>query len=213
MTTIRAIALLLAATILGGCWTNTTPLAPYTPDDTTKQEVAYFGDSLSWDAGTLLVDDFPAARPDDRLSWNVFGGTQVTDWMARMHQVDPDAIVVAGLGTNDIGIQTLQQAQWNTLDGLNELRDVSCVVWLTLDENSAAARGPAILAKVRGYNAMLRTIATPAYYPNLRLQDWAATSAGHDDWLNLPTDPVHHTAAGNTAYASTLVDAPNRCQP
>lgn len=207
---IAAVVVALGA-LLTACWPQPAQLSPWTPDTTRSRAVVVFGDSLSWDAAgeakTLWTRDAGVS-----LSYNSFGGTRVDHWLDAMRTVPRGSVVVVALGTNDLALGT--QAHWNAMNALNILRDrgASCIVWLTLNTTSASHREPVIQRQVAAYDAFLRDVdGRNDIWPQLVLQDWSAAAAGHDDWLKLPSDPVHHTPAGNTAYAQTLVDAPGRC--
>lgn len=210
----RRIALLLIMVVtLGGCFTPGV-LNPFPPDTTpTDQRVVLFGDSLSWDASSEVIALYQA-NPDVALSHNSFGATTVDNWMDEIGQVPAGSTVVMGLGTNDVALLKDNLDQWKMIEALNILQGngVNCIVWLTLSTDTADRFGGQRRTDTYEYNAALRSI--DSYnnsYPNFYLQDWDALSEGHDEYFNFPTDWLHHTQAGQDAYAAAQYDAIHRC--
>lgn len=214
----RALAVgLLAVLASAGCVPQGPNLAPwlYTdPDPATapdQQRVVVIGDSLTAEAET---DAKEAWKPTGAaVSYQAFGATRWDHWYERLQNVPAGTTVLVLLGTNDLTNLTVQQAEWNTLAGLNLLVDQqpACVVLFLLNTTSASYRPAATQVETATYNAWLRQLLATGTYPFLGLYDWDAMSAGHPEYLLLPQDPVHHTRAGHDAYISAQVSGPTAC--
>lgn len=200
---------LLAVIAVAGCIPQPGTLAPFTNPDPQARKVVVFGDSLGAMARDQAVAAF-ATHPELSVSYNAFGGTQAPHWAQAMTNISAGHCVIYELGTNDISNNDSHTAQWQTLAAFNELWDADRVVALTLNTTGAGLRGAPYAQRTREYNAFLDDLIASGHYPNLVVYDWDATSAGRTDWL--VADHVHHTEAGNTAFAEALVDAAGLCE-
>lgn len=209
----RRLLLLIAALLMCGACTPGY-LAQWTPESTPdKQHVVLFGDSLSWGIRDYVIAEF-AENPNIVLSHNSFGATRVDMWMDEMAQVPSGSTIVVALGTNDtanlkndLDIQTLYQG----LDTLTAT-EPDCIVWLTLNTETADQISEPRRTDFYEYNAALRSADdNNLSYPDLVLQDWEAISDGHTDWFKSDTDPIHYNPEGAQAFGNTEVDAINRC--
>lgn len=208
-------ALALVASV--GCVPQGPNLAPWLyvdPDPATaptQPRRIIVGDSLTAEAEALAKD---AWKPTGAaVSYQAFGATRWDHWYERFQNVPTGATVLVALGTNDLSNLTVQQAEWNTLAGLNVLADraPACVVVFSLNSTSASYRSPATQAETATYNGWLRELVAAGTYPFLGLYDWEAESAGHPEYLDLPTDPIHHTDLGHAAYIAAQVNGPSAC--
>lgn len=201
MTTVaRLVGALLVALTTAGCWAQPATLAPPEAPD-----VVLFGDSLSAWSREATLPLYDAAGLD--VSYNAVGGTQLDHWAAAMANVPAGAVVVVALGTNDITNNTHQVFGADMAAAAAELDDAVCQVWLTVNETGAALRDIPYSSRTAWFNDELARMT--AEHPNMVLWDWNGASAGHPGYL--VADHVHHTDAGNLAYAATLADAAGAC--
>jgi lysophospholipase L1-like esterase len=138
-------------------------------------------------------------------------------------------VQVIALGTNDAGWVTLAKDQqeyelrlaWVLLH-LDPLLDElaasgQCTVLVTAEDRKVSyiGRDEAQFTRAAGeVNDLLRKRAAEDPDDNLRLQDWAATSAGHHTGDPEPwylADTVHLNAAGRHRYAQELATAAGLC--
>lgn len=203
---------LLPIILLAGCYTPGI-LSPWRPvNDTTKQHVVIFGDSLTWDASARVIELY-AQDPNIVLSHNSFGGTTAQDWIDEMMSVPAGSKVIVALGTNDVMLLKGDLDLWKAMEALNTLtsKGVVCIQWFTLNPTTASYNATR-QAQTTEYNNVLQLFdAMNDRWPTLQLYDWASMSEGHTDWLNLPNDYVHHNAAGNEAYAQAQFGARTSC--
>lgn len=213
-TTIAAAALAIALT--AGCVPQGPDLAPWLgvdPDPVVAAEqtdVVVIGDSLTDSAKKAALADF-AARPDLAVSYQAFGATRWQHWYGRFANVPPGAVVEVLLGTNNLTLEDIDTAKANIVAGLNILRDRAprCIVWFRLNTTSASYR-PDVADETAQLNAWMDTATAAGYYPLVEAP-WDAVSAGHDDWLLLPEDPVHMNTDGQQAYADEMIDGADLC--
>lgn len=207
-----AAAVALAA-ITGGCLPQGPNLAPWSPPPTPDgSRVVVFGDSLGAFAAQPAKALF-AQTSTASVSYNAAGGTEVPDWADAMDNPDINgACVVVELGTNDLSKHLIAVAIDQLHAGLDllERSGAGPVVFLTLNETGGDLRGWPFDVRTRTYNLELRALAADG---RVRLYDWAAESAGHTEWLNLPSDPIHPSAAGVPVYAAAIVAAAGMCDP
>lgn len=214
----RLYALLpLLVWLLSACFPQPADIRAWTtlpgPDEV---GVVVMGDSLSDWARSHVEPQWVGP-----LSYNALGGTQIDHWdLAMNHRCGETVIVIPGcirtqdtvvvaLGTNDVTNNLIEVFSGDVVHALESLRDVRCVVWLTLDETGGDMRGFPYDVRTRTLNQQLYALQASGQYPNLVLDDWAEASRGHDEYL-VP-DHVHHLDAGRDAYAEELRGAPVRC--
>ena len=195
-------------------------LAPFTNPDPTAAQVVVFGDSLGAMARQPALDLW-AGQHGVTVSYNAVGGTEAVNWLPAMGLVGSGQCVIWELGTNDLSRVGAQQAEWNALAALNDLADADTVVILTLNTTGGDLRGPVFAAATRSYNRFLRQVDANPAYPNVKLLDWEARSAGRLDWLVGPVpggDVLHYGGkvtidgtTGNGEFAQALVDAGGMC--
>jgi hypothetical protein len=153
-------------------------------------KVYVVGDSLVVESEDALRSTFPG----DRVAVTAERG-KGTSWAAdrlrrQVRGDEPDVAVVA-IGTND------WTGGWDERDAdavddvLRTLDGVACAVWVL-----PAAR----FADIGGHIAE-----AAAAHPRVHVARWDEASTGHADWYQ--PDGIHHTAAGNLAYAAFIHDA------
>jgi hypothetical protein len=200
MTVLRIAVAALACLLVAGCEPQPSTINSFSgPLDAPR--VVVFGDSLTTWAGAAAVPLFDAWQ----LSYNSVPGTTVADWFAPLPEVPSDAIVVMALGTNDARTQTMAETRADVDTALASLAHVRCVVWVTPSQYSAVARGWPYDVRTHDLDEYLRSLTVP----NLVLAEWSVAANGHPEYLT--GDLVHHTDAGNQAYAQILAAAPGEC--
>jgi len=199
--TIRAAALALVALLCAGCFPQPPELAPFTGPES---DVVVFGDSLTAWARAETLPRFTRS-----VSYNAVGGTQIDHWSAAMANVPPGSTVVVALGTNDVTNDLMAQIHLDVDAALETLRPASCVVWVTVNQFGALGRGWPYDVRTHDLDVYLRQLVIDGTYPNLVLSEWSIAANGHGEYL--VDDGVHHTDAGNLAYATQLAAAPELC--
>jgi hypothetical protein len=146
--------------------------------------LVYFGDSN-------------VAMAAGRLDGTVHAtaGYSIDDWAPEMADVPDGAVVVVALGSNDI--LEHQDAALNEVVARGLLGDVSCVVWVTVNQPSFDQLG--LGAEARSFNDWLRT------GPGLVPSEWSTTKT-----QPMP-NAVHYTPSGYDDYAAKLAAAPELC--
>lgn len=199
----RLVGLVLAVVVGGACQP-----AAYTG---AGPRVFVTGDSLVYESEPTLRAELQdrqravATRsfPGTRIGWSA---DQVAGQVGAGGAAAPDAIVVAS-GTNNV------EGGWTAADRL-ELKaalgwawpEGRCVVWIL----PATVRhyGPPG-AKVSVVDAGAVTFVTglrDALAPRpVRVADWGSLAAAHPEWYR--ADGVHHTPAGQAAYADFVAGA------
>lgn len=204
----KRLLLLLLLPLLAACQTPGF-LQPFTPASTPdKQHVVLFGDSLSWENQDVTIQKF-AENPNWVLSHNAVPATMVGHWVDEMALIPAGSTVIVALGTNDIGNEKNDLEIWKMFQAIQVLHEAGaeCIVWLTLNTETADRFPEPRRTDTYTYNDQLRSLADQG---QIVVQEWQQTSLGHADWLDLP-DFVHYNATGGNAYADTQVDAINRC--
>lgn len=198
--------------ILGACDPN-----PYVgrPDG---PRVAVVGDSLtSW-----VTDRQNGALVGDGWSASVTGipGFTIRDQFDMLEKVAasrPQVVVVA-LGTNDLrqidaGTQTWGGLRADARRALSIVRNVPCVVWVGVTEQSGAyANGHRHDTAGWAVNWWLHTELRAAR-PDPRQGvwvDWASASRGRQELFSA-VDDVHHSEAGRDAYSRLLHEGVRAC--
>jgi len=166
-----------------------TPVAPFLPG------VVVVGDSLTVGIepyfAALLPDRAGRVAVDARVGRPTSEGLTV---LARQ-KVEPGAIVVLALGTND-GADRAAFAR-RIDEGMALAAGASAVLWFTVWRG-----GP-----VEPLNAALADAADR--YPTMRIVDWAGAVAAHREWMAY--DGVHSGPIGYRARAAMLAAAVESC--
>lgn len=215
----RALAGAGIAIACAGCVPQGPTLAPFVPsvvhsttEPTEPRQVVIIGDSLTAMSEQRVKEVF-AGVPDVAVSFQAFGATRWQHWYERFASVPEGATVLVLLGTNNLTLEDVTTAEWNTFTGLDILRDTGagCVVWFRLNTTSASYRDEGIPTETAQYNAWFDDAVASGRWPQLAIEDWDGLSAGRSDFLLLPTDPVHYTELGIEAYADAMRDGLGRC--
>lgn len=162
------------------------------PEAPRRPQVVLFGDS-----NAKMAEN--AARPlwgDVELTYNAVAGAEIDDWAEEMAQVPDGATVIVALGTNDIADD---EAPALDVAPALELLKGRCVVWVTVNEAGFDELG--LGDEARALNDRVRS------EDGIEVQDWSAHAAA----AVLGPDHIHHTTAGNEAYARELVEAKELC--
>jgi hypothetical protein len=158
------------------------------PTTTTRPPVTgalCIGDSVMLGASISLGALPPCAALDAVTSRQVSEGPGTL----QAHAPYPPAVVIH-LGTNGTASPSDVDAM------LGSLRDVPTVVLVTVQLNGQ-----------RSWEDQVNTEITAAAgrYPNVRLADWKAVSAGHPEYFR--EDQIHLSSEGAAAYAATITAA------
>ena len=207
----RLKCLVLAAMLAACLPADGKPVATPPPADVGPDMTVYFGDSLCWDATDELTVLY-VADPGRRASINCFGGTQLDTpaWVEKYGFVDdlpsqPGAVVVIALGTNDIGLDAnLDITKLQLVDAVTRATNAQASVVVVPNLSTTALTGPR-LAKTQQWNTWLWQADDHPGLPTLRVTDFQSCSAGHLDWFK-PGDAIHHSLAGQAAYAQFLYE-------
>ena len=179
----RSLAALVAAVALcGGCG-----LFP-------RAEVALVGDSLLHDARDEVED-----ANLHHLSIRAMPGitiAQATHLVEEAAASRPDVLVIE-LGTNDGVLSTEELSLTASLAVLDTATSVPCVVWVAPAERNDITRR---LVAHLDQQARER--------PNLRILRWDEAAA-HPEWF--AEDGVHHTDAGQVAFADAISEGIEDC--
>jgi lysophospholipase L1-like esterase len=164
-------------------------VAPFLPS------VVVVGDSL-----TVGIEPYFAALLPDRagrVAVDARVGRPTSEGLTVLsrQKVEPGAIVVLALGTND-GADRAAFAR-RIDEGMALATGASTVIWFTIWRG-----GP-----VEPLNAALAAAA--ARYPTMRIVDWAGAVAAHREWM--ARDGVHSSPTGYRARAAMLAAAVESC--
>lgn len=163
--------------------------------------VLVVGDSLTADARDELEAWFPAqALP--AVDVEAFGGTEI-GWAAERLGEHPDAAVVAvASGTNNV------PGGWSDEDArqldaaLAQLAARRCAVWVLPAEVRHPPGAPSVIdPEASDVVGELRDALVGA---GVHVAEWDQLAVEHADWH---TDGVHHTTAGQQAYAEFIGEA------
>lgn len=182
------------------------PLPP--PTETTVETVFYFGDSHGAMIKPLLEQSW-ATHPEYSISLNLQGGTHFQDWHKAMAKLEAGSTVVIELGTNNalneaLNTGVLPENLQSTLD-LLQSRGVARIIWPTINEYSAALKGPHVLTRVQYLNNTMRSIEAEGTYP-LEVDDWNSVAEPQGQ-LILSEDNLHHNIEGNLQFTDFMVEA------
>ncbi len=171
---------------------------------------ALVGDSLGVGVDSPLRSRVATRWPGSSFASRVQTGSPLSYAVAGIDQykASTDVIVVSS-GANNLLSSTIAA---DLRSALTSTAGASCVVWPTVSEriygNPANPPNPAYgtaaqwKAGAQAFNAALRDEAGKR--PNLHVADWAPTVTATSSYTG--TDGLHHTASGNTAFATLLVD-------
>jgi len=204
-----------AAVVAGGSSRDRAPAAPRLADlggrlaqpaegDGGDRLVVLFGDSFSESAMPATFDRF-MADPRLRLSPNVYGGTTLDTrtWREGFPGVGDGSIVLLFLGTNDISIDTIAEAEDDgraAIDAVTAAGAERVVVTTINTTGRPPGQDASWTDRARAFNDWLRQAdRDPLHYPTLQVVDWADMSWGRTDWL--APDGIHLNPAGQAAYA------------
>jgi len=141
------------------------------------------GDSVMLGASANIVELFPNAIIDAKVSRSIYGAIEVANNLKEQDKIGNPIII--GIGTNG-------EASKKKRDELMEIigSDKVCF-WVTVtnDQNVHAN------ANIKDY---------PNQYPNMHVIDWEAASKDHTDYFY--NDGIHLTPTGRKAYANLVYD-------
>lgn len=197
-----------ARVALATCLAGAGVLVLPNPAAATTPDVLVVGDSLTYDATDEIRDAMAAVGFRD-VAVVAFGGTDIA-WATEQLRARPEhPIVVLASGTNNTPGGWSAGDRADAATAVQALRSRRCSTWV-LPASNRHPNGRTIPDADAG--ATVEGIRSGLVGSGVHRTDWSAAAAGRPDWHR--ADGVHHTPAGQQAYAALLAsDLRSACGP